>query len=69
MHGLVMNKDGIEITLENNELTIVGHRDRKITAADLRGKGTSPIFRRVSNSIRRSISGKISPRLAQAVLT
>jgi HSP20 family protein len=65
-----VNKEGLEVTFEDNELTIVGHR------ADETGIG-DPIFReRRFTDYRRVFeldpaidSGKISARIEQGVLT
>ena len=65
-----VNKEGLEITLENNELTIVGHRQKESTSGQ-------PLFReRHAADYRRvfeldpAIEGsKISARMEQGVLT
>jgi len=65
-----VNKNGLEITLQDNELTILGHRD----ASPLAG---SPLFRESHQSDFRRVfeldpaidTSKISARMEQGILT
>lgn len=65
-----VNKDGLEITLENNEITIVGHRQEERTPGQ-------PLYReRHAADYRRAFEldpaidgSKISARMEQGVLT
>ena len=65
-----VNKDGLEVTVENGELTIVGHR----AARDKRGREvyreSRPLDYRRTFEIDSSIdTGKVSAKLDQGVLT
>jgi len=65
-----VGKDGLEVLLENNELTIVGHRSSVV-------EGAQPLYREsVDRDYRRSFeldptidTGKISARMDRGVLT
>lgn len=65
-----VSKDGLEVLLEDNELTIVGHRNLGV-------KGAQPIYREsVDRDFRRTFvldptidSGKISAKIDRGVLT
>lgn len=65
-----VNKNGLEITLEDNELTIIGHRN-------LQPPGGAPLFRESHQADFRRVfeldpaidTGKISARMDQGILT
>ena len=65
-----VRKDGLEITLENNEITIVGHRYEQPLAGE-------PLFRECRNLDYRRVfeldpaidTAKISARMDQGILT
>lgn len=65
-----VNKDGLEVTLEDNEITIVGHRH----VEPLNGQ---PVFQESSGADYRRVfeldpaidTGKVSARMEQGVLT
>ena len=65
-----VNKAGLELTLEDNELTIVGHRKVEHLAG-------SPLFRESHNADFRRVfeldpaidTGRISARMEQGILT
>ena len=65
-----VNKEGLEITLEGNEVTIVGHRHIEPLAGE-------PLFRESHNADYRRVfeldpaidTGKISARMDQGILT
>jgi len=65
-----VNRDGLEITLEGNELTLLGHRADGFTAAGTHyreSKGAD--FRRVFELDPAIDAGKINARVEQGVLT
>jgi HSP20 family protein len=65
-----VNKDGLEITLENNELTIVGHRGQEnFPGQPIFRERHFADFRRVFELDPAIDSGKISARMEQGVLT
>ena len=65
-----VNKEGLEITLEGNEVTIVGHRHTEPLAGE-------PLFRESHNADYRRVfeldpaidTGRISARMDQGILT
>jgi HSP20 family protein len=65
-----VNKDGLEITLEGNEITIVGHRHTEPVSGE-------PLFRESRNADYRRVfeldpavdTGKVSAKVEQGVLT
>src|SRR6516225_1907387 len=65
-----VNKDGLEITVENNELTIVGHRAQETAPGE-------PLFRERNNWDFRRVfeldpaidTAKVSAHMEQGVLT
>jgi HSP20 family protein len=65
-----VNKQGLEITLENNEITITGHRQPATVAGDLlfRESRTAD-FRRVFELDPAIDTGKVAARMDQGVLT
>jgi len=65
-----VNKDGLEITLEGNEITITGHRRAEGPVGDvLVRECSSGDFRRVFELDPAIDTGKISARMDQGVLT
>ena len=65
-----VNKDGLEITLENNELTIIGRRSSETVAAEplFRERSTAN-FRRVFELDPAIDTGRINAKVNQGVLT
>jgi HSP20 family protein len=64
-----VNKNGLEITLENNELTITGHRQvESLTGQRLVGESGYHDFRRVFALDPAIDTGKISAKMEQGVL-
>lgn len=65
-----VNKDGLEITLENNQLTLLGHRN-------LQAPSGSPLFRESHQADFRRVfeldpaidTSRISARMEQGILT
>jgi HSP20 family protein len=65
-----VNKDGLEVTLEGNELTIIGHRQPQSMAGE-------PVFRESHDADYRRVfemdpaidTTKVSARMEQGVLT
>ena len=65
-----VNKEGLEITLENHELTIVGHRVKEtLPGAPIFRERHFADFRRVFELDPAIDTGKISARMEQGVLT
>jgi HSP20 family protein len=64
-----VNKNGLELTLENNELTITGHRQvEPLTGQRLVGESSYQDFRRVFALDPAIDTGKISAKMEQGVL-
>lgn len=65
-----VNKDGLEITLEGNEITIVGNRNvAALTGETLFSESRTANYRRVFELDPAIDTGKISARMDQGVLT
>ncbi len=65
-----VNKDGLEIMLEGNEITIVGHRNHERPAGEtLFRESNTADFRRVFELDPAIDTSKISARMDQGVLT
>ncbi len=65
-----VNKDGLEIMLEGNEITIVGHRQSvPLTGETLFRESQVADFRRVFELDPAIDTGKVSARMEQGVLT
>jgi HSP20 family protein len=65
-----MNKDGLEITLEGNEITLVGHRPPETFKADVLYRESRPAdYRRVFELDPAIDTAKISAKIDQGVLT
>jgi len=65
-----VNKDGLEITLEDNEITITGHRTPERVPGALLLQERSPAgFRRVFELDPAIDTSKISARMDQGILT
>ncbi len=65
-----VNKEGLEITLEGNEMTLVGHRRTQNLAGEpLFRESHSADYRRVFELDPASDTGKIAARIDQGVLT
>lgn len=65
-----VNKEGLEVTLEGNEMTIVGHRSAAVPGGEaLFRESHLADFRRVFELDPAIDSGKISARIDQGVLT
>lgn len=65
-----VNKDNVEITLEDNELTIVGRRDQSQPKAELLYRESSPAdFRRVFELDPAIDTARIDAKVDQGVLT
>ena len=65
-----VNKDGLEITLENNELTIVGRRGSETVAGEsLFRERSAAHFRRVFELDPAIDTGRINAKVNQGVLT
>lgn len=64
-----VSKEGLEISLENNLLTIVGHRQPVPTATALYRESKSADFRRVFELDPSIDSAKIDARIEQGILT
>jgi len=65
-----VNKQGLEITLENNELTLVGHRDNESFPGEpLFRERRLADYRRVFELDPAIDTGKISAKMDQGVLT
>ena|ERR1044071_3589388 len=65
-----VNKDGLEITLEGNEITIVGHRHvEPLTGEALFRESRDTDYRRVFELDPAIDVGKISAHMEQGVLT
>lgn len=65
-----VNKDGLEITLENNELTIIGRRASETVVGELLFRERSPAhFRRVFELDPAIDAGRINARMNQGMLT
>ena len=65
-----VNKDGLEITLEGNEITLVGHRQvEPVKGAPLFRESREADYRRVFELDPAIDTGKVSARMDQGVLT
>lgn len=65
-----VSKDGVEITIENNELTIIGHRADTEPKADLVYRESRPLdYRRVFDLDPSIDTSHISAKVDQGVLT
>ena len=65
-----VNKDGLEITLEGNEITIIGRRQPELLKADVLYRESRPAdYRRVFELDPAIDSAKISAKIDQGVLT
>jgi HSP20 family protein len=65
-----VNKDGLDVTLENNTLTFVGHRNNDVPKADLLHRESSVAdYRRVFELDPAIDTGKISAKMEQGILT
>jgi len=65
-----VSKDGVEITVENNELTIIGHRKDTELKADIVYRESRPLdFRRVFDLDPSIDATHISAKVDQGVLT
>ena len=65
-----VNKDGLEITLQDNELTIIGHRRlEQLAGAPLFRESHEVDFRRVFELDPAIDTGRISARMEQGILT
>ena len=65
-----VNKDGLEITLEGNEITIVGHRQvEQLNGEPLFRESREAGYRRVFQLDPAIDTGKVSARMEQGVLT
>ena len=65
-----VNKDGLEITLENNELTIIGRRSSETVAGEpLFRERSVAHFRRVFELDPAIDAGRINAKVNQGVLT
>lgn len=65
-----VNKEGLEITLENNELTIVGHRRQDSTpGAALLRESSGADFRRMFDLDPAIDTAKVSAKIEQGFLT
>ena len=65
-----VNKEGLELTVENNELTIVGHRSDPALAADVVYRESRDLdYRRVFDLDPSIDASKISAKIEHGVLT
>ena len=65
-----VNKDGLEITLEENNLTLVGRRPNEVSGSEVIYRETKPAhFRRVFELDPAIDAGKINARMEQGILT
>jgi len=65
-----VNKDGLEVTLEGNTLTLVGHRNDEFPGSELVYRESKPAhFRRVFELDPALDAGKISAKMDQGILT
>jgi len=65
-----VGKDGLELTLEGNELTIVGKRQLNVEGAEVVYRESSPLsFKRVFELDPAIDTGKITAEIEQGVLT
>ncbi len=64
-----VNKQGLELTLEGNEITIVGHRNLEPMAQPLFRESREADFRRVFELDPAIDTSKVSARMEQGVLT
>ncbi len=65
-----VNKDGLEITLENNELTIIGRRSSETVSGEpLFRERSAAHFRRVFELDPAIDTGRINAKVHQGVLT
>ena len=65
-----VNKDGLEITLEGDEITIVGHRQvEQLNGESLFRESREAGYRRVFQLDPAIDTGKVSARMEQGVLT
>lgn len=65
-----VNKEGLEITLEGNEITILGHRQPETLKGEVLYRESRPVdYRRVFELDPAIDSTKISAKMEQGVLT
>jgi HSP20 family protein len=65
-----VNKDGLEITLEGNEITLVGHRHvERLNGELIFTESRDADYRRVFELDPAIDTGKVSARMEQGVLT
>jgi HSP20 family protein len=65
-----VSKDGIEVTLENNEITIVGRRAQEPVAGEVLLRESRPVdYRRVFEMDPAIDPARISARIEQGLLT
>jgi len=65
-----VNKDGLEITVENNELTIIGRRSDQAPAADVVYRESRDLnYRRVFDLDPSIDTGKVSAKMESGILT
>ena len=65
-----VNKDGLEITLEGNTLTLVGHRNGELPGPELVYRESKPAdFRRVFELDPALDAGNIGAKIEQGILT
>jgi HSP20 family protein len=65
-----VSKEGVEVTVDNNELTIIGHRAVRELKADAVYRETRPLdYRRVFDLDPSIDTGRISAKVEQGVLT
>lgn len=64
-----VNKEGLDISLEDNVLTLIGHRQPQPTATPLYRESKSTDFRRAFELDPSIDSSKIDARIEQGILT
>lgn len=64
-----VNKEGLDVSLDNNELTIVGHRQSNTSGNLLYRESHSADFRRVFELDPSVDAAKISAKIEQGILT